>query len=99
MGQVRPDARTVHCHAGNNYGGHFWLVPDNRTDVPKDAYLHERQSRPIHRDRALEEPRHRPPRSRLRRQGFNQWDMTREVLKAIKYDDPIPRVNPIAGDV
>ncbi len=23
---------------GNDYGGQFWLVPDDRTDVPKDAY-------------------------------------------------------------
>ena len=23
---------------GNQYGGHWWLVPDNRTDVPRDAY-------------------------------------------------------------
>jgi CubicO group peptidase (beta-lactamase class C family) len=23
---------------GNDYGGQFWLVPDNRNDVPKDAY-------------------------------------------------------------
>jgi len=23
---------------GYNYGGHFWLVPDNRADLPQDAY-------------------------------------------------------------
>jgi len=23
---------------GDDYGGHFWLVPDDRNDVPKDAY-------------------------------------------------------------
>jgi CubicO group peptidase (beta-lactamase class C family) len=23
---------------GNDYGGQFWLVPDDRNDVPKDAY-------------------------------------------------------------
>ncbi len=23
---------------GNDYGGQFWLVPDGRTDVPRDAY-------------------------------------------------------------
>jgi CubicO group peptidase (beta-lactamase class C family) len=23
---------------GNFYGGHFWLVPDSRTDLPQDAY-------------------------------------------------------------
>jgi len=22
----------------NQYGGHFWLVPDRRTDLPQDAY-------------------------------------------------------------
>jgi len=24
--------------SGNDYGGHFWLVPDRRTDLPQDAY-------------------------------------------------------------
>ncbi len=24
---------------GRNYGGQFWLVPDNRTDVPPDTYI------------------------------------------------------------
>jgi CubicO group peptidase (beta-lactamase class C family) len=23
---------------GREYGGHFWLVPDSRTDLPQDAY-------------------------------------------------------------
>ena len=55
---------------GNMYGGHFWLVPDNRTDVPKDAYSHQRQSRPVHGDRAVKEPRDRPARARLRAPGL-----------------------------
>ena len=55
---------------GNNYGGQFWLVPDNRTDVPKDAYSHQRQSRPVHGDRAVKQPRDRPARARLRAPGL-----------------------------
>jgi CubicO group peptidase (beta-lactamase class C family) len=69
---------------GNDYGGHFWLVPDNRTDVPKDAYstngnrgqytvIVPSQNLVIVR-RGLD----------YGRQGFNNWDLTREVLKAIR---------------
>ena len=69
---------------GNQYGGHFWLVPDNRTDVPKDAYatngnrgqytiMVPSQNLVIVR-RGLD----------YGRQGFNPWDLTREVLKAMR---------------
>ena len=67
---------------GNFYGGQFWLVPDERTDVPKDAYSTAGNRGqfvvivPYH-DLVI-----------VRRgldwgsQGFDRWDMTREVLKA-----------------
>jgi CubicO group peptidase (beta-lactamase class C family) len=69
---------------GNNYGGHFWLVPDNRTDVPKDAYStngNRGQFTVIVPSKNLVIVRRGLDYGR---QGFNQWDMTREVLKAIK---------------
>jgi CubicO group peptidase (beta-lactamase class C family) len=69
---------------GNNYGGHFWLVPDNRTDVPKDAYCtngNRGQFTVIVPSKNLVIVRRGLDYGR---QGFNQWDMTREVLKAIK---------------
>ena len=70
------------AESGNFYGGQFWLVPDDRTDVPKNAYSTSGNRGqyvvivPSH-DLVI-----------VRRgldygsQGFNRWDMTREVLKA-----------------
>jgi CubicO group peptidase (beta-lactamase class C family) len=68
---------------GNFYGGQWWLVPDDRTDVPADAYTTagNRGQYVIvvpSRDTVI-----------VRRgldygkQGFDEWDLTREVLKGI----------------
>ncbi len=68
---------------GGQYGGQWWLVPEGRTDVPSDAYstsgnrgqytvVVPSQNIVIVR-RGLD----------YGRQGFSQWDLTREVLKAI----------------
>ena len=67
---------------GNFYGGQFWLVPDDRTDVPKDAY-----STAGNRGQyVVIVPSHDLVIVRrgldYGRQGFNQWDLTREVVKA-----------------
>jgi CubicO group peptidase (beta-lactamase class C family) len=67
---------------GNMYGGQWWLVPDNRTDVPKDAY-----STAGNRGQyAIVVPSHDLVIVRrgldYGRQGFNNWDLTREVVKA-----------------
>ncbi len=69
---------------GNMYGGQWWLVPDDRTDVPKDAY-----STAGNRGQyVVVVPSHDLVIVRRGldwgRQGFNQWDLTREVLKAVK---------------
>jgi CubicO group peptidase (beta-lactamase class C family) len=67
---------------GNDYGGHWWLVPDDRRDVPKDAYstagnrgqyviVAPSDDLVIVR-RGLD----------YGEQGFDQWDLLREVLKA-----------------
>lgn len=74
------------AQTGNFYGGQFWLVPDNRTDVPKDAY-----STAGNRGQyAVIVPSHDLVIVRrgldYGRQGFNQWDLTREVLKALSTD-------------
>ena len=68
---------------GNNYGGHWWLVPDNRSDVPRDAY-----STAGNRGQyVVVVPSHDLVIVRrgldYGRQGFNQWDLVREVLKAV----------------
>ncbi len=67
---------------GNFYGGQWWLVPDDRTDVPADAY-----STAGNRGQyVIVVPSHELVIVRrgldFGRQGFNRWDLTREVLKA-----------------
>jgi CubicO group peptidase (beta-lactamase class C family) len=69
---------------GNMYGAQWWLVPDDRTDVPGDAYstagnrgqfviVVPSQELVIVR-RGLD----------YGKQGFDRWDLTREVLKAFR---------------
>ncbi len=72
------------AETGNQYGGQWWLVPDNRTDVPSDAY-----STAGNRGQyVIVVPSHDLVIVRrgldYGRQGFNRWDLTREVLKAIR---------------
>ncbi len=69
---------------GRFYGGQWWLVPDDRTDVPPDAY-----STAGHRGQyAIVVPSYdlvivrRGLDWQPRRHGFSRWDLTREVLKA-----------------
>ena len=69
---------------GNHYGGQWWLVPDRRTDVPKDAF-----STAGNRGQyVIVLPSHDLVIVRrgldYGRQGFNRWDLTREVLKALE---------------
>lgn len=69
---------------GNFYGGQFWLVPDDRTDVPKDAYStagNRGQYVVIVPSYDLVIVRRGLDYGR---QGFNQWDLTREVVKAFE---------------
>jgi CubicO group peptidase (beta-lactamase class C family) len=69
---------------GNQYGGQWWLVPDGRNDVPEDAY-----STAGNRGQyVIVVPSHDLVIVRrgldFGRQGFNRWDLTREVLKAFE---------------
>jgi CubicO group peptidase (beta-lactamase class C family) len=69
-------------NAGKQYGGQFWLVPDDRTDVPKDAYTtagNRGQFTTIVPSRNLIIVRRGLDYGA---QGFDEWDLTREVLKA-----------------
>ncbi len=67
---------------GSDYGGQWWLVPDDRTDVPSDAYATAGNRGQY----VIVVPSH--DLVIVRRgldwgaQGFNRWDLTREVLKA-----------------
>ena len=68
--------------SGNFYGGQWWLVPDNRTDVPSDAYStagNRGQYVVVVPSKDLIIVRRGLD---FGRQGFSQWDLTREVLKA-----------------
>lgn len=68
---------------GNFYGGQWWLVPDSRTDVPKSAYSTDGNRGQY----VIVVPTHDLVIVRrgldYGRQGFNQWDLLREVLKAM----------------
>jgi len=69
-------------NAGKQYGGQFWLVPDDRTDVPRDAYTtagNRGQFTIIVPSRNIVIVRRGLDYGA---QGFNEWDLTREVLKA-----------------
>ena len=67
---------------GHDYGGQFWLVPDDRTDVPKTAYATAGNRGQY----VVIVPGHDLVIVRrgldYGKQGFNRWDLTREVLKA-----------------
>ena len=69
---------------GSFYGGQFWLVPDDRTDVPGDAYATSGNRGQY----VVIVPSHDLVIVRrgldYGRQGFDRWDMTREVLKAFR---------------
>jgi CubicO group peptidase (beta-lactamase class C family) len=69
--------------SGNFYGGQWWLVPDDRTDVPRDAYTTwGNQGQHV-----VVVPSH--DLVIVRRgldygaQTFDPWDLTREVVKAV----------------
>jgi len=68
---------------GGMYGGQWWLVPEGRTDVPADAY----STNGNRGQYTVVVPSHNVVIVRrgldYGRQGFSQWDLTREVLKAI----------------
>jgi len=67
---------------GSFYGGQWWLVPDDRTDVPRDAYAtagNRGQYVIVVPSRDLVIVRRGLDYAK---QGFNRWDLTREVLKA-----------------
>ena len=78
---------------GNFYGGQWWLVPDDRTDVPKDAYSTSGNRGQY----VIVVPTH--DLVIVRRgldygsQGFNRWDLTREVLKAFRPDQAISQLS------
>ena len=81
---VRTPAPASAVH-GNFYGGQWWLVPQDRTDVPRDAYATAGNRGQY----VIVLPSHDIVIVRrgldYGKQGFNRWDLAREVLKAVKY--------------
>jgi len=81
--------RTPTTAAGQNgisYGGQWWLVDESRTDVPKDAYAargNRGQYVVVVPSRDLVIVRRGLD---FGRQGFDVWDLTREVVKAFPED-------------
>ncbi len=74
------------AETGNQYGGHFWLVPDNRSDVPTSAYSmsgNRGQSVTIIPSHDLVIVRRGLDYGR---QGFDRWGLAREVLGAVSLD-------------
>ena len=69
---------------GGRYGGQWWLVPEGRVDVPTDAYSTSGNRGQF----TIVVPSHNMVIVRrgldYGRQGFDRWDLTREVLKAIE---------------
>jgi len=65
------------------YGGQWWLVPSNRKDVPANAYATAGNRGQY----VIVVPSHDLVIVRRGldsgKQGFNRWDLTREVLKAL----------------
>jgi CubicO group peptidase (beta-lactamase class C family) len=82
IGFVRTPAPAT-AKTGNFYGGQWWLVPDDRNDVPKTAYATSGNRGQY----VIVIPSHDIVIVRrgldYGKQGFNRWDLTREVLKAI----------------
>ena len=68
---------------GSIYGGQWWLVPEGRDDVPKDAYSTSGNRGQV----SIIVPSHDMVIVRrgldYGRQGFDRWGLTREVLEAI----------------
>ncbi|MFM1896163.1 MAG: hypothetical protein RLZZ385_1237 [Pseudomonadota bacterium] len=68
---------------GGQYGGQWWLVPEGRDDIPRDAYSTSGNRGQY----TVVVPSHDLVIVRrgldYGRQGFSQWDLTREVLKAV----------------
>lgn len=69
---------------GNFYGGQWWLVPDDRKDVPADAFATSGNRGQY----VIVVPSHDLVIVRrgldYGKQGFNRWDLTREILGGIK---------------
>ena len=67
---------------GSFYGAQWWLVPSDRKDVPPDAYSTAGNRGQF----VIVVPSHELVIVRrgldYGKQGFNRWDLTREVLKA-----------------
>ncbi|MDG1834325.1 MAG: hypothetical protein P8J22_02425, partial [Pseudomonadales bacterium] len=69
---------------GGFYGGQWWLVPDSRKDVPASAYA----TAGTRGQFVIVVPSHDLVIVRrgldFSLKGFDQWDLVREIVKAVK---------------
>ncbi len=81
---------------GHTYGGHFWLVPDQRKDLPQDAYATSGargQFCVIVPSYDLIIVRRGLDR-RVGDEALDRWDMLAEVMKAFPPPSPPPKKLP-----
>jgi len=75
---------------GRFYGGQWWLVPDDRKDVPQGAYAAAGNRGQY----VIVDPTHDLVVVRrgldYGRQGFDRWNLLREVLKAVRARSDAP---------
>ena len=70
---------------GREYGGHWWLAPDNRTDLPQDAY----STNGARGQYTIVVPSYdlvvvrRGLDFRTGGRGLSQWDLLAEIIKAL----------------
>jgi hypothetical protein len=68
---------------GSDYGGQWWLVPSDREDVPADAYAAAGNRGQY----VIVVPSHELVIVRRGldhgAQGYSEWDLLREILRAI----------------
>jgi len=84
---VRTPAPASAVH-GSDYGGQWWLVPSNREDVPADAYAAAGNRGQY----VIVVPSHELVIVRRGldhgAQGYSEWDLLREILRAIPASPP-----------
>ena len=81
---------------GNDYGGHWWLVPDDRkNEVPSDAYSTAGNRgqyvivAPSHDLVIVRRGLDYGPQGFYGRQGSDRWDLLREVVKAFPKSEAV----------
>ena len=95
---VRTPATST-AERGNFYGGQFWLVPDERKDVPRDAYSTAGNRGQYVVIVLLPRPRHRPPRPRLGPAGIRPLGPDARSVESVSGGAALGSAAPTTGEV